>query len=292
MSSLNRKLLSTSLLNAMAAGINFLSNFIIVRTLSLEIFGEFAIFSSFLAFGGLLYIVIPPNYSVFKLQVSSEFKSHLIRFFILSSITFTLFGLITNLYVFKNINATAIIVFGISTYCLNFFDIKFQATGQLQKYFIMLVIIASIKIVVIGIFYFVNLLNSLSILLWAISIGQGIILLVYSYDERRLIKNILATPIAFLDTTKFIKQNFRDFTPYYLNTILKRIRENSIVLIFSKIVSTETMGIFALFVKVDSFVLGLSRNIEAFFMNMDNIIPCPIEIAHNKIDKEFSKLTK
>jgi hypothetical protein len=271
MKSLYRKLLSTSILNAIAAGINFLSNYIIVRTLSLQIFGEFAIFSSYLTFGSLLWEIIPTNYSIFKLQDSIDFKIHLMRFFIISSIAFSFFALGIHLLIFPNLNVTTIIVFGISTYCLSFFNIKFQATGQLQKFFMLLLILSILKISVICIFYVADYLNSLSSLLFAFSIVQVGILLFYSYDERKLIKKIIISPVTFFDTTKFIKQNFKSFTPYYLNTVLKRLRENSIVLIFSRIVSTETLGLFSLFIKIDSFVLGLGRNIETFFMNRDNI---------------------
>jgi hypothetical protein len=271
MKSLYRKLLSTSILNALAAGINFLSNYIIVRTLSLKIFGEFAIFSSYLAFGSLIYIIIPPNYSVFKLQDNQAFKIHLIRFFFLSSLLFSIYALGINLLFYNDLNFLIIFIFGISTYSLNFFDIKFQASGQLRKYFLMLLIISVLKIALIIIFYFADLLQSLTDLLLVMSFVQGTILIIYFYDERKLIKNIILKPALFINTIIFIKENFKSFIPYYLNTFLKRIRENSIILIFSKVVSTETIGLFALFIKVDTFVLGLSRNIEAFFMNRENI---------------------
>ena len=63
-----KKLFSISILNTFTATVNFLSSYLIVRTLSLDIFGEFAIFSSYLAFGGLIYAIIPSNFSIFKLQ--------------------------------------------------------------------------------------------------------------------------------------------------------------------------------------------------------------------------------
>ncbi len=255
----------------MSAGVNLLSNFLIVRMLSIQIFGEFAIFSSYLAFGGLLYIIIPPNYSIFKLQDNPNYKSHLLSFYILSAITFSLFAVLIKFLVFRNLGIFTIITFGITTYSLSFFDIKFQATGHLRKYFMMLFIVSLLKIALIIISFYANLLHSLSGLLWTMSIVQSIIIFLYLFDERDLIKNLIVKPDLILNTIQFIKLNFKSFTPYYLNTVLKRVRENSIILAFSKIISTETLGLFALFIKVASFVFGLSRNLEAFFMNRENI---------------------
>ena len=55
------------------------------------------------------------------------------------------------------------------------------------------------------------------------------------------------------------------------NTFIKRLRENIIVFLFKPFVGYEVLGIYSLFVKIDQFVFGLSRNVEAFFMNRTNI---------------------
>jgi hypothetical protein len=73
------------------------------------------------------------------------------------------------------------------------------------------------------------------------------------------------------EVCQFIKINFVKFTPYYLNTILKRIRENLIILLFSPYVSKSVLGLYSLFIKIDQFILGLTRSIESFFMNKDNL---------------------
>jgi hypothetical protein len=271
MNKLHYKIFSTSWLNASAAGVNFISNFLIVHALSLEIFGKFAVFNSYLAFGGLIYIIIPPNYSVFKLQDNSSFRLHLIRFFILSSFAFSLYSLFIYLFFFRDINYFTIFFFGVSTFYINYFDIKFQAGGELIKYFKMLLLVAIGKVILIVFSYYNNMLHSLSDLLWTMSFVQVIIIFYYSLNDKKILKDIFLSPESFLKTIQFIRENFKDFMPYYLNTILKRIRENSIVLVFNNIVSAETLGVFSLFMKIDAFVLGLSRNVEAFFMNRENI---------------------
>ena len=55
-----------------------------------------------------------------------------------------------------------------------------------------------------------------------------------------------------------------------MNSVLKRVRENSIILFFNNFISKEIIGLFSLFLKVDAFVLGLSRNLEIIFINRKN----------------------
>lgn len=271
MNNLSQKLLTTSVLNAFAALINFLSNYLIVRFLSIEVFGSFSVFSSFIAFGGLIYILIPPNYSIFKIQDDIEFEFHLIRFFTLSSFAFLFFSVATHFLLFTQISIPAIFFYGISTYLLNFFDIKYQASDQLPKYFRMLLYIAVLKIILVILFHYTFLLNSLTDLLVTITIAQLIVIIVYFPKNFNSKKPLFFSISGYKNTFVFIRQNINTFSPYYLNTILKRIRENSIVLIFSTVINNQTLGLFALFTKVDSFVLGLSRNIESTFMNRNNI---------------------
>ena len=54
--------------------------------------------------------------------------------------------------------------------------------------------------------------------------------------------------------------------------ITKKIRTNSLVLIFSFFTTDTLIGLFSLFVKVNYFSSGLFRTIEAFLMNKENQI--------------------
>jgi hypothetical protein len=266
-----KKLFSTSILNAFTAAINFLSSYLIVQTLSLDIFGEFAIFSSYLAFGGLIYAIIPSNFSIFKLQDEQRYKVNLIVFFMLCSILFFLFVILMSALGFITFDIWTVYLFGVSTYVLGYFDIKFQASGRLNRYFFMLFIIGILKIGTLGLFYYTDHLNSLSDLLWTMTTVQMIVILFYAFEDRKEISFIINNLKVFPETLLFIKTNFMVFKPYYLNTFLKRIRENIIILVFSKFTTKDIIGLFTIFVKIASFVFGLSRTLEAFFMNKENI---------------------
>lgn len=266
-----KKIFSTTILNVLTAAVNFLSSYLIVKTLSLDVFGEFAIFSSYLAFGGLIYAVIPSNFSIFKLQDEQEYKVKLLVFFMLSSILFLFFVFFMSGLGFITIDVLTIYLFGISTFLLGYFDIKFQASGRLNRYFSMLFMIALLKICTLGLFYYMNHLNSLSDLLWTMTIVQLAVIFFYAFEDRKEIKFILKNRKVFSETLFFIKSNFTVFKPYYLNTFLKKLRENVIILVFSKFNPVSVIGLFSIFVKITSFVLGLSRTLEAFFMNRENI---------------------
>ena len=266
-----KKLFSTSILNTLTAAINFLSSYLIVKTLSLNIFGEFAIFSSYLAFGGLIYAIIPSNFSIFKLQDEQEYKVKLLVFFMLSSILFLFFVILMSVLGFITIDVLTVYLFGVSTYLLGYFDIKFQSAGRLNRYFSMLFIIAVLKIGALGLFYYMNHLNCLSDLLWTMTIVQLAVILFYAFEDIEEINFIIKNRKIFPETLLFIKNNFTVFKPYYLNTFLKRLRENIIILVFSKFTTKDIVGLFTIFVKIASFVFGLSRTLEAFFMNKENI---------------------
>lgn len=260
------------MINAATAGLNFLSNFIIVKLLSLEILGEQAVFLAYIAFGGLIFSLIPPNYSVFKLQDSTSFKSILIGFYILCSIVFFPFAVALQFLAFPEIEIMTIFFVGVTTFFLNFFDIKFQASGQLKKFFMLLFIVAFCKIISISILAYFGYINDLSDLLWTLTTIQGLILIIFLKPEKGHFIEFVRKPYKLQKSLLFVFNNFSEFKPYYLNTVLKRVRSNSLILLFSRTSSNEIMGLISLFLKVSTFVLGLSRTIESFFMNRQNII--------------------
>jgi len=239
--------------------------------MSLQVFGEFAIFNSILAFGGLIYAVIPSNYSIFKLQDDLKFKPVLLSFFILSSVAFLFFVFLMKTSGIIKIDFLTVYLFGVSTFFLGYFDIKFQAMGYLSKYFIMLFISAILKIMTLIAFYFFDCLQNLSDLIWSVTLAQLLLLIIFLFEDRADLRLIFKDFNVYKEAILSIKYNFSTFTPYYLNTCLKRVRENVIVLLFGKFMPKETIGLFSIFVKITSFVFGLSRTLEAFFMNRENI---------------------
>lgn len=266
-----KKLLSISVLNAFTAGINMLSSYVIVKFLSLAVFGQFAVFTSAIAFAGVIFSIIPSNFSIFKIQDDNKFKNILLSYFVLISLLFAIITFILIKLNTININFFDAYFFCVTTFFLGIFDIIYQATGKLKKYFTILFFLAVLKLVFLGLFYYLGYLSDFIDLVRVTSIVQGIVI----FSAFILIKDFLDFKLSeifkFKKTVLYIKDNFKNFRPYYVNTALKRIRENAIVLIFSHFTSNEVLGLYSIFVKINSFVFGLSRTLEAFFMNRTNI---------------------
>lgn len=264
------KILSASGLNVLSAGVNIISNYLIVHFLSIEIFGEFTVFSSIIALGGLIFVIIPPNFSLFRLQDDSEFKDHLIRFYFLASLLFLIFSCVVYKFFVENVSFYLIYLFGVSTFFMSYFDVVFQAKGRVNKYFFLLLLVSLIKVFTVLFFYFIGHFSSLNDLVFSVVIAQLFVLIGCLCVDFKNFKSALSSLELLINTVLFIYENFEKFRSYYLNTLLKKIRENSIVLFFSSFLSKEIIGLFSLFLKVDSFVLGLSRNLEVLFLNRKN----------------------
>lgn len=266
------KIAGITFLNTSAAGINFISNYFIVQWLGLEVFGEFAIYSSYVTLGTLVFSIIPANYSVFKFQDDPNFRPLLFSYFMLATILFGVYLVTLNLLGVLYINLISSLLYSIPLGLQNYFDISLQATNKLKLYFTSLLLIALLKILFLSIAFKIGFLTSFNHLVLISAISPILIIGYLLFKEFYwLIKNGQNTE-NLAGVIKHIKANIKIFSPYYLNTALKRIRESLLVILFNPFLSKEVIAIFALFVKIDQFVLGLGRNVEAFFMNRHNII--------------------
>lgn len=268
MKQLALKLLNTTIWNVGASGINFISNYFIVTWLSLSIFGEFAVYSSYVAMGTLIFSIIPSNYAIFKYQDDEKFKKHLAVFFFIALILFSCYLFLLNIFGLVYVSLISSLMYSLPLGIQAFFDISYQATNRLSQYFFILFIIAISKLFVLFIARQYDLLVDFESLLIYSSWSYIIIVLILLFLNRKHFKLNL---IDFKSFFYFYLDNQKSFIPYYFNTFIKRIRENIIIFLFKPFVSLDILGIFSLFVKLDQFVFGISRNIEAFFMSRNNL---------------------
>jgi len=263
-----KKLASISFWNLVASLINFLSNFLIVRVFGIEVFGEFSSYSALIALGALIFVVLPPSYSVFKFQDDKDYKFIFANFFLSSSTLYVFFLVLLNLLNFTSAPILISILYSLTLIWQNYFDVTFQAKNELGKYFIMMTVFSVVKILFVLISILFKISFTFNNLLLIIGLSQAFTLLPYFFSERRVIFKSIH---FFSQTLKYIKDNFIELRRYYLNTGLKRIQEHSAILLFTSILSKETLGLFSLFIKIISFVLGFSRILEMFFNVRDNI---------------------
>jgi len=265
-----RKLLEIFSVNILISVINFLSTILIVKSFGLLILGEFTVFNASVALLLLAYIVLPSNYSIFKLQDDNNY----IKYFNFNYIFITIFlapivYFVGYIGVFKT---TGLLLYSyvIIRALQNYFDILLQATNQLKIYFLFLFGASLIRFTVLLYLFIRNIqVNSLDVLIQIYLLPLVIMMLILVYMQRSIIfKQGL---INIKDYFIYLKNNFVILRSYYFGTIIKRIKDNSLVLFFSILFSKEIIGLYTLFIKVGSVVLGQIRVVEAFMMNRSNL---------------------
>ena len=218
--------------------------------------------------GTLIFSIIPSNYAIFKYQDDVKFKKHLAVFFLIALILFSCYLYLLNFFGLVYVSLVSSLMYSLPLGIQVFFDISYQATNRLSHYFFILFVIAISKLLVLFIARHYDLLVDFQSLLIYSSWSYIIIILILLFLNRKHFKfNFIDFKVFF----HFYLDNQKSFIPYYFNTFIKRIRENIIIFLFKPFVSLDILGIFVLFVKLDQFVFGISRNIESFFMSRNNL---------------------
>lgn len=262
-----KKIFAISFVNVLNSVLGFLTTFLVVRFISVDVLGEYTVFLSMIGLISVVFSIIPPNYSVIKFQEDVFFKNILFLNYIIVSILIFLALIVFDLFI--KIDVLKIFVFVVSTGFLNYIDIYSQAKSKLKSYYYFLLFISILKFLVILYMIHFHLL-SFNLLLYYFTIVHLCIIFIICFFKRKNIISFLIKPSLAIDLLKFLTTNFISFKPYYFNSIIKKFRTTSIVLVFDLFVSKSTIGLFSLFVKVLSFSNGLFRIIEAFFMNKLN----------------------
>jgi hypothetical protein len=262
-----RRLVNSTFFNLVSSFVGFVTNYFIIRWFGLSYLGELSIINSFVGMGSLIYTIIPPNYSIIKWQDEKKFPALLLSYYILATIPFLTYIFLGYYFNLSSLSLGVFFSFSLPLVYQNYFDIYLQAENKLDFYFKWILCVSILKLIVISILSYYPQYNNFNGFMLALSLPQllGILFLSILFVPK------LLRFVNISEVCQFIKINFVKFTPYYLNTILKRIRENLIILLFSPYVSKSVLGLYSLFIKIDQFILGLTRSIESFFMNKDNL---------------------
>jgi hypothetical protein len=260
-----KKLYSLSLWNTAAAGLNFLSNLVIAKTMGIAIFGELIYLSSLTGIFTLIATIIPSNYSIIRYQDDPDFKFILARFYMI-----VWFLLMIPVIIFQHwvdLPFWLFYLYVFSTSIQGFFDISFQAENRLNRYYSMLFVQAIVKISLIILVYMLANLTDFRMIVLLIVVSQLSVSTVYLYQYRNVFikKRFYLIPIVNL-----IWDKRKLFVSYYLNIGLKRISSNLIILLFEPMVSKEILGVYGLLLKVIVFIQGLIRTIESIFLVKEN----------------------
>jgi len=276
LSELLNKLYKLSFWNTAAAGVNFLSNLIIAKALGVAIFGKLIYMGSLAGLFGLILIIIPPNFSLIRYQEDDKYKYLLSAYYILG-----MGLLIIPVLIFQSLIELPVWLFYLfvfSTSLQGYFDISFQAENRLKGYYSMLFFQAFSKISILLLVYFAGYLNGFRELVLIIAISQLLISSIYLFRRSSI---IIKSPLFFKDIFTLIWQNRYLFPTYYFNISLKKLCGNLIVILFEPLVTKDTLGIYALLIKVLQFVQGLIRTIESIFLFRKNLEKYSVDFVQN-----------
>ena len=252
-------------INLFGAGLNFVTTILVVKLFGLDIFGDFVILSAYIGLFSLVYILIPSNYAIFKLQDSKNFNNIVFYNYIIGSFIAIITIYISSFFIQFKVNIVFLILLTVLNGFMGYFDIYAQAYNKLEIYYKMLLFSYITKFFLILLIYFINLSVSL-VMLIIINILPIFISILYAFIKI----NLKIQLISIFQYILFIKNNFQKIKFYYINIILKRMKDNSLVILLSYLVSSDIIAIYNLFTKVSSFVLGQLRVVEVFFVNREN----------------------
>jgi hypothetical protein len=267
-----KKLFKLSSINILTGLINFLSTILIVKIFGIELLGEFAMFSSYIAIITLVFAIIPPNLSVMKLQDDNNFNNIFVTSYLICNILIII--VVSILYYFNSsffgleVNLWLVILFILMYSFFNLIDIQSQAKNKLQRYFYYLLFQSIFKVIIICFMFYYFVHYDINFLIISFVLPQLLMFLfhiIYFKNEFFSIKVDIKRMFLFLVNDFSLLKN------YYIEIFLKRIKDNIVVLIFSNFLSKEIIGLYSLVLKVGTFVLSQARIIEAFFMNKENL---------------------
>lgn len=264
-----KKLFNLSVKNFTASLIGFLNTYLIVNYISLDFLGDFTIFLSVIGVINLVFTIVPYNFSVFRIQDDENFERILFNYYLLVPLVFLPVFLLIWFVLYQNISFIWFYLYIIGIGFLNYFDVICQAKGRLKFYYNSLLLISISKLFIVLIVSYMKL-NFNSFIFFNSIVLVYFVIYILNLNFHFL-KTIIRKPRSIFDVVKFLKVNFHILRPYYLNVILKKIRSNSIILLFTPFVSKDIIGLYSLFIKSQSFVFGLFRTIEAFFIKKENI---------------------
>ena len=261
-----RKLIELSSWNTLAAGINFLTNLLVVKIFGLDTFGELALIGSLSGIMSLVFIILPGNYAIMKYQDDKEFRYGFTAFYLLGLIVLFFLCLLFGRH--SGIPTGLFFLFAGIFSLQGYFDVCLQAENKLRTYYLMLFAIAIAKASLVGAYYLLSFESTITGLIWTLVLAQGSVLL-YMLIRRA---DTWYKSLAYIKRVPgIISRNFRQFISYYFNSGLKKVNANIIVLLFEPFVSKEVLGTYWLFIKVHQFVTGLVRTLESLSLNKQNL---------------------
>jgi len=271
-----KKIYSPIILNVLTAVANLASTFTIVHYIGIELVGKFAIFQAKIVLINLIYIILPPNYILVKIQDNIKYLGIYNSYYILSACINTILIVILTYIGYFELPYWITLLYVISYIPKNYFDVTFTANNKLFWYYSLL--------------FFESILHLfLLTCIWIFKMNLSFSNLVIYYGLIQLLLLIIYFKVFFVrkfsslyDLFVLFRLDYKLIFSYYVNTVLKKVKDTSIILLFEKSISVSEIGLYSIFMKASSFSIGLVRSLESFMMNKSNNLKISIYLSNNK----------
>lgn len=245
-----------------AAGFGMLGTIVMVWLAGPQIFAHYAIDLARLALVGLLLEVIPSAYAIYHIQKDLQFRAALRAFSGLGCLILMLATLgLATAGVFSSFSGW-IVAYVAYLPAQRYVDTVLQADGEVARYFSLIMSVNALRLVLLvgGLQLWPELASDV---VWAsIAIASWTsIIVVYASDRRFRGGTSRSTGRASLRILWDARQNYYG---YYLNAVLKRIKDSLMMLICGSLVSNTTaIAQYVLVFRGIDFVGGQFRIAEA-----------------------------
>jgi len=258
------KVMSSGAVSALAS---YLSTLLVLRYAGLTVYAEYIVDLSVLAVIVIVIELVPSYYIVYKVQEDSSYYKPYATFIWLSIpviVGITLFlGYLSP--IFKNFSPW-ILLYAIGVNIKRYFDVRYQATGQVQRLYTQESVVNIFRVLLILLYVFVIGKQVDINIVWAtIGISQ---LFVYTYYLTR--DDIRSDFFTFQmnNLNVLFPSERKDLGKYYLTTMAKKLRDNILPLSTGYAIhDKEALGIFFFLYRSYAAVAGLLRVLESFLVN-------------------------
>jgi len=251
-------------INTLTALMSFFSTWLIVHTSGFELIGIFAYWNAFVAMISLIVYLLPPNFSIIYLQEkeNNHFDQMLFSHYVYISLVFVFLSFIGFYF---SLLYFLVVCFALCAIWLNYIDIVSQANNRLHSYFGLKFFSASGIAVVLLLFEKLTIETLFLIYIVSNFFTISMYFIVHrSFADRKIVS--LSYYIFYM------KAHYQTFRGYYLDIIAKRLKDSGLILMIGALVAPNVLGIFSIFQKCASFVVGNIRILESLLLSKVNFL--------------------
>lgn len=239
-----------------SAALNLLATIAIVRWYGDSTYTDYMIDFAYLAILGILAELVPSNFSIFKVQDQPEFIKAISLFTIIVCVIS--FGVVCALLAFTPIFKSEtywIAGYSAALTLKKYLDIRLQSSGKLKDFFIIEMLIAGSRLILLGIFLHLQLSPSESIWSSLVIATTACYALWFIFHKEEFFSFLF---VFNQQTLNQIFQYRNIYPKYYFSIFLKRIKDN-IITITAPLVLINKQDLAAFFLAYRGLVFAVGQ---------------------------------